>query len=133
GMPALRVRGVMLAVTSLSFALAAQAWLFKQSWMLGSGMDPGRPILGSIRFDTGRSYFLLSLVPVGCALWLTWNFWRGSPGRRLRAVRDNQDAARAFGIDTAAVKLSSFAFAGFIAGIGGSIYGHALARLSASS
>jgi len=38
GLPALRIKGLMLAVTTLSFALAAQTWLFGQSWLLGQGI-----------------------------------------------------------------------------------------------
>jgi branched-subunit amino acid ABC-type transport system permease component len=59
-LPALRIRGLMLAITTLSFALAAQEWLFQQPWMLGDGRQPKAPALGPWHFDTGRSYFLFA-------------------------------------------------------------------------
>jgi branched-subunit amino acid ABC-type transport system permease component len=121
GLPALRIRGLMLAVTTLGFALAAQGWLFQQSWMLGDGIDPGRPILGKTVFDTGKEYYLFGLVPVAVALLLTRNIWRSGVGRRLRAIRDNEAGARAFTVRATAVKLQGFTLAGFLAGIGGAM------------
>ena len=130
GLPALRIRGLMLAVTTLSFALAAQSWLLGQGWMLGEGEDPGRPIFGNNALDTGREYYLFSIIFVVVGLLLARNVWRSGFGRRLRALRDNEDNARAFTIRTTAVKLQAFAVAGFLAGLGGAVYGHALSRLS---
>ncbi len=95
GLPALRIRGLMLAVATLSFALAAQSWLLTQDWTLGEGEDPGRPIFGTNAFDTGKEYYLFSLIFVVIAVWLARNVWRSGFGRRLRAVRDNEDATRA--------------------------------------
>ena len=45
GLPALRVQGLLLAVTTLAFALVAQSWLLQQPWMLGDGENPGRSAL----------------------------------------------------------------------------------------
>ena len=86
----------MLAVTTLSFALAAQSWLLSQDWMLGEGEDPGRPIFGSNALDTGREYYFFSLIFVVVGLFIARNVWRSGFGRRLRALRDNEDNARAF-------------------------------------
>jgi ABC-type branched-subunit amino acid transport system ATPase component/ABC-type branched-subunit amino acid transport system permease subunit len=130
GLPALRIRGLMLAVSTLSFALAAQSWLFTQSWALGEGRDPGRPIIGSLTLDTGKKYYFFSLIFLGLGLWIGRNVWKGAFGRRLRALRDNEDNARAFTIRTTVVKLQAFAVAGFLAGLGGAVYGHTLSRLS---
>ena len=49
GLPALRVRGLLFAVTSLGFALVAQTWLLAKPWLLGAGVDAPRPILGPDR------------------------------------------------------------------------------------
>jgi ABC-type branched-subunit amino acid transport system ATPase component/ABC-type branched-subunit amino acid transport system permease subunit len=133
GLPALRIRGLMLAVTTLGFALATQGWLFQQSWMLGDGIDPGRPVIGDTLFDTGKRYYLFALVPLAAAAWLARNIWRSGVGRRLRAIRDNEQGARAFTVPATAVKLQGFVLAGFIAGLGGALYGHALSRLSATA
>ena len=43
GLPALRVRGLFLAVVTLAFALAAEGWLFQQDWLSGRASGPTRP------------------------------------------------------------------------------------------
>ena len=133
GLPALRVRGLMLAVTTLAFALAAQGWLFQQSWMMGDGVNPGRPKIGGFAFDTGRRYYLFTLLVLALALWIARNVWTGGLGRRLRAVRDNEAGARAFTVHATSVKLQGFAIAGFLAGVGGAAFGHALAQINSSA
>ena len=130
GLPALRIKGLMLAVTTLGFALAAQSWLFGQPWVFGDGTDPGRPIVGSFVFDTGRRYYYVALAVLVAGFVLARNVWHGGIGRRLRAVRDNEDGARAFTVPATLVKLQGFVLAGFLAGLGGAAYGHALSRIS---
>jgi ABC-type branched-subunit amino acid transport system ATPase component/ABC-type branched-subunit amino acid transport system permease subunit len=133
GLPALRIRGLMLAVTTLGFALAAQTWLFGQSWMLGRGVHPEQPKLFGIAFDSGKKYYYFALGVLLLGLWMARNVWTGGLGRCLRAVRDNEDAARSFTVPAVLRKLQGFVVAGFIAGLGGALYGHALSLLSASS
>jgi ABC-type branched-subunit amino acid transport system ATPase component/ABC-type branched-subunit amino acid transport system permease subunit len=132
GLPALRIHGLMLAVTTLGFALAAQDWLFNQSWMLGTGVSPRRPVVAGMSLNTGKRYYYFSLVVLLVGLWAARNIWRAGLGRRLRAVRDNVDAARAFTIPATAVKLQAFVLAGALAGLGGAVYGHSLSQLASS-
>ena len=133
GLPAVRVRGLMLAVATLSFALATSAWAFQQPWALGEGVEPGRPIIGSLALESAKSYYLFAVGLLTLGLWFARNVWRGGVGRRLRAVRDNEDGARAFTIPAARVKLHGFALAGLLAGLGGALYGHTLSRLGSSA
>ena len=133
GLPALRLRGMMLAVTTLGFALAAEAWLFRQSWMLGPGVHPGAPRLFGLTLATGRSYYYFALGVLLVGLWLARNVWKGGLGRSLRAIRDNEDAARSFTVPAVLRKLQGFAAAGFVAGLGGTVYGHAISLLTSGS
>ena len=133
GLPALRVRGLMLAVTTLSFALAAEEWLLRRPQTLGGGVEPGRPVLGSWAADTAKRYYVVVLAVFAVALWLAWNVRRGGLGRRFVAVRDGEPQARAFGIRAWRVKLQAYAISGFLAGLGGAAYGHAFATLSYSN
>ena len=96
GLPALRIRGLMLTVTTLGFALAAPVWLLTQPWMLGDGRDPGRPIGLNGPLDTGRSYYYFALVLFVLSLVLARNIRRSGFRRLLVAIRDNEDNARAF-------------------------------------
>jgi len=129
GLPALRLRGLMLTVTTLSFALMTPTWLLQQSWMLGSGVDPGRPIVFGNALESGREYYPVALVVAVLMVLLARNVRRAGFGRLLVAVRDNEDNARAFTIRARAVKLQAFALAGFIAGVGGALYGHTFSRI----
>jgi ABC-type branched-subunit amino acid transport system ATPase component/ABC-type branched-subunit amino acid transport system permease subunit len=133
GIPALRIKGLLLTVTTLSFALVMPNYLLQRDFLLGAGKDPGRPIVFGHALESGHAYYYVGLVTVLVALLIARNVRSGGLGRRLVAVRDNEDAARAFTIPAAAVKLQGFALAGFLAGLGGAMYGHSLSLISATS
>jgi ABC-type branched-subunit amino acid transport system permease subunit len=124
GLPALRIRGLMLTVTTLSFALATPAWLLPRSWMLGDGAAPGQPIVFGHALDTGRKYYPFAFGLFVVALLLARNVRRSGFGRLLVAIRDNEDNARAFTVRASLVKVQGYMVAGFLAGLGGAVYGH---------
>jgi ABC-type branched-subunit amino acid transport system ATPase component/ABC-type branched-subunit amino acid transport system permease subunit len=129
GLPALRIRGLMLTVTTLSFALAAYAWLFSQPWALGSGQTPGAPNVFGHRLATGKSYYFFALALLVVCTLLARNVRRSGFGRLLVAVRDNEDNARAFTIPSPRVKMQGFLLAGFLAGVGGAVYANSLSYI----
>ena len=133
GLPALRVQGLRLAVLTLSFAVATSSWLLKQDWMLGNGVSPPRPTVGSVSVETSRGYYLVALTGFVLLAVFVQNLRSGAFGRRLRAVRDNEDAARALGVAAARTKLVAYALAGIVASVGGAVFGHASTQLSAAS
>jgi ABC-type branched-subunit amino acid transport system ATPase component/ABC-type branched-subunit amino acid transport system permease subunit len=133
GIPALRIKGLLLTVTTLGFTLVAGGWLLQQPWALGDGVDPGRPIVFGMALDTGKRYYYFVLVVLALMMWLARNVRRGGLGRLLIAVRDNEDNARAFTVPARLVKLQGFLVAGFIAGVGGAAYGHMLSRIGTSA
>jgi ABC-type branched-subunit amino acid transport system ATPase component/ABC-type branched-subunit amino acid transport system permease subunit len=132
GIPALRIRGLLLTVTTLGFSLAAGGWLLGQPWALGAGVNPGRPIVLGNALDTSREYYWFALAILVLAMLLSHNIRKGGLGRLLVAVRDNEDNARAFTVRASLVKLQGFAVAGFVAGLGGAAYGHLLPSLGPS-
>jgi ABC-type branched-subunit amino acid transport system ATPase component/ABC-type branched-subunit amino acid transport system permease subunit len=133
GLPALRIRGLMLSVTTLSFALATPAWLLIQPWMLGGGSDPGQPSILGHRLDTGKSYYYFALAALVLCSIIANNVRRSGFGRLLVAVRDNEDNARAFTVPANLVKLQGYLLGGFLAGIGGAVYSHSLFNIGAST
>lgn len=133
GLPALRIKGLLLTVTTLSFALLVPTWLLGQTWMLGtSRVVPVVEVSGD-PLDTGRRYYFFALVVFIVVMWLVRNVWKGGFGRLLRAIRDNEDAARAFTIPATATKMKAFLFSGMLAGVGGALYAHGLTVLNATS
>ena len=132
GLPALRIRGLMLTVTTLSFALVMPAFVLTK--LLGTGTDPGRPILpGDHALDTGREYYWFALALFLLSLLIARNIKKSGFGRLLVAVRDNEDNARAFTVRASLVKAQGYLLAGFIAGVGGAAYGHSLSSIGSSA
>ena len=134
GLPALRIRGVMLAVITLGFALATSYYFFSQSWMFGgNGVQPQTPKIGGFAFDTAKRYYYLALAVLVLGVLLCRNVWRGGVGLKLRAQRDNEDSARSFSVHPTALKLQGFLLAGFLAGIGGALYAHSLSNVASDA
>ncbi len=133
GLPALRVKGLLLTVTTLAFAVVVPSYVAAQPWAFGSGVFPGRPILFGHAMTTDKAYLSVALALLALSLLLASNVRRGGLGRLLVAVRDNEDAARGFSISPMKVKLAGFAVAGLMAGIGGAVYGHLFSLLTSTS
>ena len=133
GLPALRVQGLRLAVLTLAFAVATTAWLLDREWLLGDGIAPPRPTIGPWEIDTSRSYYLVALAGFVLLAVAVSALRAGGFGRRLRAVRDNEEAARALGVSATRTKLMAYGLAGSVAALGGALFGHANTQLSAAS
>jgi sulfate-transporting ATPase len=127
-LPALRTRGVELAVITLSLGAACEAMLFNNADATSSaaGTPVGSPKLlgldiGALDHPARYATFVFAVF-VLCGLAVA-NLRRGRSGRRLLAVRTNERAASALGISVFAAKLHAFAVAGAIAGLGGILLG----------
>jgi ABC-type branched-subunit amino acid transport system ATPase component/ABC-type branched-subunit amino acid transport system permease subunit len=134
GLPALRSRGLLLTVVTLSFAIVTPDWLLGRSSLLGSeGVDPGRPVIFGHPLVSGHSYYLFALAVLVITLLLVANVRGSGLGRQMNAVRDNEDNARAFSLSAMRVKAYGYLVAGALAGIGGATYAHALTRIDSST
>jgi ABC-type branched-subunit amino acid transport system ATPase component/ABC-type branched-subunit amino acid transport system permease subunit len=136
GIPALRVRGLFLAVTTLAFALAAEGWLFKQDWLSGgstsfSAVIP-RPSLLGVDFgsEVRYSWLCLGLLVVTSAM--VFRLRRTGIGRAMIAVRDNEPAAATLSLSPRRVKIVAFVLSGLIAGLAGYFYGGLLVNFGAA-
>ena len=128
GIPALRTRGVNLAVVTLGLALTVQEVLFDNSnytgGTAGTAVGPAKffginldPILFPGRYAVFcLAWFVLAAVAVA-------NVRRGRVGRRLVSVRANERAAASVGISVTAAKLYAFGLGAAIAGLGGVLLG----------
>jgi ABC-type branched-subunit amino acid transport system ATPase component/ABC-type branched-subunit amino acid transport system permease subunit len=129
GLPAVKARGLMFAVTTLAFGLVVPDFLLGEHWVLGAGQIPGRPIIDGHAIRSGHAYYYFALVILLIALWFARNARRGGLGRRLIAVRDNEDAARSFSISATWTKVQCYALAGALTGLAGAMYGHSLSQI----
>jgi ABC-type branched-subunit amino acid transport system ATPase component/ABC-type branched-subunit amino acid transport system permease subunit len=120
GLPALRLSGLTLAVTTLGFAVVAPGWLFRQSWFAPSGATTiPAPKLFGLTIASQRSVYYACLAALALAALAISALRRTSPGRLVVAVRDNETATSSFGISPVAIKLSVFALSGLIAAAAG--------------
>jgi branched-chain amino acid transport system permease protein len=124
GLPALRIRGLYLAVTTLAFAVATSTFLLRQQWLLPSG-DVNRPVLfGRIGLDGELAYSRFCIAVLALCIVAVRSLRGSRTGRAIVGVRDNERAAQAYGIHATAAKLWAFAISGFIAGIAGGLLVH---------
>ena len=133
GIPALRVRGLFLAVTTIAFALMTQKWLLGQSWLVGPGVIAPRPYWGPLDFASQLAYYYLALGGLLFAILLCRNVLRSGTGRNLLAVRDNEAQAATFTVPVVRTKLVAFALSGFLAAFAGAIYGHGVETFQVGS
>ncbi|HUR78550.1 MAG TPA: ABC transporter permease [Acidimicrobiales bacterium] len=125
GLPALRIRGLYLAVTTLGFAVLVHEWVLTHDRV---GLpDPAatllrRPTFLGIDLAPQRSFYYFALLLLVVVLVLAGNLRRSGVGRAMIAVRENEVAAAAAGVRVMRVKLTAFAISGFFAGLAGVVF-----------
>jgi len=117
GIPALRLRGDYLAIVTLAFGEIVKS-LFQNTSDESFGGALG---LETPRYDK-KYLFIFSFVIVLITLAVVQNFIRSKHGRAVTAIRDNEIAARATGINVTKYKLLTFTLSATFAGIAGVLY-----------
>ena len=124
GLPALRIQGLFLGVTTLAFAVAAGSWMF--NWNIWHVTAPvRRPIMWGI-WDVSREkdFYFVCLGFLLAALLVGRNLRRARFGRVLIGMRDNPKGAQALGVPYVKTKLVAFAASGFLAAVAGGLYAY---------
>jgi ABC-type branched-subunit amino acid transport system ATPase component/ABC-type branched-subunit amino acid transport system permease subunit len=124
--PALRIRGVSLAIITLCLALCAEFVLFGTPRLTGGlqGLTVDTPGIAGLTLDPvthAQRYALLCLLVFAVVGLGVANLRRSGLGRRLVAVRANERAAMTLGISVVRAKLLAFAIAAGIAALGGGL------------
>jgi branched-chain amino acid transport system permease protein len=127
GYPALRRRGLTLAVSTLAFALFVSSYVLNQElfadYLPGFRIDR-LPVFGVFDIETETRFYFLSLVILGLMLIVVRGVRRSRTGRVLIAIRENNSAARSYGIHATRTNLACFALSGFIAAVAGVLFVH---------
>lgn len=143
GYPATRVRGMTLAVATLALAVAIEELVLASPSLSGgvAGASAPRPSLFGL--DVGVSapggenfrpaFGLVVLVVVALAFVAVANLRRNRTGLRWLALRANERAAAAAGIDVTRAKLGAFAVSSFLAGLAGVLTAFSVTTLSPTS
>ena len=128
GTGALRVKGLLLAISTMAFAIAAESYIFGRSVFTGSEgaltVTFERGKLGPIDLahrNRGYYYFVLALLVI--VLLVAAHIRKTGIGRMIIGVRENEPAAAALTVSPTRAKLTAFALGGFIAGLGGALLG----------
>lgn len=125
GIPALRVRGLFLAVATLAFAVASARWLLVQDVFTGGTTIPRParpPSIFGIDFGASRAnLYYLCLGSLAAMSWIASRIRASGVGRTFIAVRDNEEMAAASTVAPARVKLAAFAVSGGMAAFAGGL------------
>jgi branched-chain amino acid transport system permease protein len=136
GVPSLRLSALYLALATFALAVVTPS-LIKRPVGLTGGVQgiliaqPDPPQFASSIYSTVTGSAMTTeqwiyYVTLFCALllfWLAWNLLRHRPGRAMRAIRDNEVAAAASGVNIAGYKTLAFGISAFYAGVAGSLFG----------
>ena len=155
GLPALRVQGLYLAVTTLAFAGTVAGFVLNSEYFVGKALlpDSGNRIerfslwqridLSTATdvqwfgpdfvLEADAKYYYLCLVFLGLALAAAKSYRRNRAGRILIAIRDNQRAAPAYAINLARNRLAAFAISGAFASGAGVLLSYHLGAIDAST
>jgi branched-chain amino acid transport system permease protein len=128
GVPALRLRGLYLAVTTFAFGLTVQFWLLNDrffSWFPRTDQRFDRPpLFGRIDVSSPTRYYAYSVTVLALVYLGLRGIRRSRTGRVIVALRENERAAQSFAVAAVRAKLTAFVVSGAVAGVGGALYAH---------
>ena len=127
GLPALRLQGLYLAVTTLAFGLSVTSWLLNDrffDWVpIGERLEVA-PLFGRLDIDTPTRFYAYSLVVLAIVILLVRGVRRSRTGRVIVAMRENERAAQSFSVAPVRAKLTAFMLSGAVAGVAGGLFVH---------
>lgn len=121
GTPVLRLRDDYLAIATLGFAEIIRVLITNMQTVTNGALG----LKGLPKYSTTWVIWSIAALTVVFMVALI----RSAFGRSLKAVRDNEIAAQAMGIDVAHIKIVSFVISSFIAGVGGALLGHMMTTI----
>lgn len=119
GIPALRLKGDYLAIITLAFAEIIRVVMLNIDSVLGFELTGGAAGLTGIPSYTS---FLLVFGCVAVVCFLIHTMMKSRHGRAILAIRDNEIAAEATGVNTTYYKTLAFVASAFFAGVAGGLY-----------
>ncbi|HEX4217882.1 MAG TPA: branched-chain amino acid ABC transporter permease, partial [Acidimicrobiales bacterium] len=133
-LPALRLRGLYLALATLAFAYGMDNAFFGNVTFFGynASINVARPHLPGISLASNRTYFVVLCVVFAAVGMGVLALRRSLFGRRLLAMNDSPAACLTLGVDITRSKLLVFTISSAIAGLGGALYGGAQGAIGPS-
>jgi branched-chain amino acid transport system permease protein len=133
GLPALRLKGDYLAIVTLAFGEIVKVMFtnIKFYTLDGDLLSTTVGVLKTSRFDQ-ESLFIIGFIVVLLTMIFIQNFIKSKHGNAVMAIRDNEIAARAMGVNVTFYKLLVFVISAFFAGVAGVLYSNANYNLNAA-
>lgn len=134
GLPALKLKGLSLAISTIAFAVSAQA-IFVDERYLGGMLPDSLTMPKWLGIDFGNErviYYVTALILVLFCFGVM-GLRRTRTGRALIALRSNEATAQAFGINALRSKLIAFSISGFMAAVAGAMLAFHLGRVAPAS
>lgn len=132
GIPSLRLKGLylMMATMALHFVTHAGLINFQMESGLYAGLQFPKMEVAGVLLDTGVKAYYFFLVVTVLVLIVVYNILRTALGRSFVAVRDNESAAKAMGVNVTYAKLTAFAISSFLIGMAGALMGFAVRNIT---
>jgi len=130
GWPCFRLRGPYFALTTIAFAEILRIWIDNTEEIFGIELRGAQglsvPLRGHapalFQFDGKVPYYYVILAMLVGVMAVTWWMERSRMGFYLKAIRGDQDAAEALGVNSTRYLLSAMALSSFLTALGGSFY-----------
>ncbi len=121
GIPCLRLRGTYLALTTLAFPIILMGIVYAIPSLTGGELG----VSGLARLSKSRvvDYYITVILMLGLSTAM-WKITDSNTGIIFHAIREDELAVRAAGINTTRYKLLAFCLSGFFAGVSGGLYAH---------
>jgi branched-chain amino acid transport system permease protein len=121
GIPSLRLKGTYLALTTLAFPIILLGLVFAFPGLTGGELG----VSGIAKLSANRvsDYYIVGVLMLGLCM-IMWKITDSNTGIIFHAIREDEIAVRASGINTTHYKLLAFCLSGFFAGIAGGLYAH---------
>jgi branched-chain amino acid transport system permease protein len=126
GLPALRLRGLYLAIATFAFSLATTSYLLDDGrfgWVPTERIERA-PLLGGFGVSSELAVYYLALAVLVIVVLGLRGVRASRFGRALVGLRDNQPAAESYGVDPVRVRLTAFALSGAVAALAGGLFVH---------
>lgn len=132
GLPALRVKGIYLAIATLALGVIVEEILTRwESVTAGNSGLMVKPVqLLGFKIDSASEFYFLTLAIMFAATLVVLNLLRSPTGRAFVAIRDSEISAQSMGIHLAKYKTLSFALSAAFTGLAGGLYAHKIRFLS---
>jgi branched-chain amino acid transport system permease protein len=132
GLPALRVKGIYLAIATLSFGFIVEEVLARWDSVTkgNAGISVGTPQFFGAELGSAEAFYFIALGTCLVVTMAVMNLLRSATGRAFIAIRDSEVSAQSMGIHLAGYKTLAFALSAAIVGLAGALYAHKLRFIS---